>query len=93
MIFVCFRVKKLLSARLFEDTDTKKRWALSIAATKLEILCVSQFTLYCQLKKNKPDFHQSMAATESKKLYEQLLAKIRTEHDPSLVKGNFGCPC
>ena len=50
-------VRKLLNLRLFED-EGNKRWSKSVKDLNLEILCVSQFTLYHIMKGNKPDFHQ-----------------------------------
>ena len=50
-------VRKLLNLRVFED-ESNKRWAKSVKDLNLEILCVSQFTLYHIMKGNKPDFHQ-----------------------------------
>ena len=42
--------KKILSIRLFDDPVTGKRWDKSVKDLKLEVLCVSQFTLYHILK-------------------------------------------
>ena len=55
-----YMVRKILNLRLFEDPDPKegsKRWNKSAKDLKLELLCISQFTLYHTLKGNKPDFH------------------------------------
>ena len=52
-------VRKLLNLRIFED-DQNKRWSKSVKDLNLEILCVSQFTLYHIMKGNKPDFHQGL---------------------------------
>ena len=48
-------VRKLLNLRVFED-ENDKRWAKSVKDLNLEVLCVSQFTLYHTMKGNKPDF-------------------------------------
>ena len=42
--------KKILSLRLFDDPTTGKRWDKSVKDLNLEVLCVSQFTLYHILK-------------------------------------------
>merc|ERR1719466_41596 len=42
-------VRKLVSLRLWED-DSGRRWAKSAKDLGLEILCVSQFTLYHVMK-------------------------------------------
>lgn len=41
----CFRVRKILSIKLFND-ESEKKWKKSVSDRDLEILCVSQFTLY-----------------------------------------------
>ncbi|XP_057380971.1 D-aminoacyl-tRNA deacylase-like [Daphnia carinata] len=82
--------RKILNIRLFED-ENQKRWAKSTADLNLEILCVSQFTLYHKLKGNKPDFRQAMSSKESKVLYGRLLSILQTSYNPSLIKdGVFG---
>ena len=50
-------VRKILNLRIFDDQNNK-RWSKSVKDLNLEILCVSQFTLYHIMKGNKPDFHQ-----------------------------------
>ena len=58
-----YMVRKVLNLRLFEDPDSEegsKRWNKSAKDLNLELLCISQFTLYHTLKGNKPDFHLVM---------------------------------
>ncbi|XP_046650870.1 D-aminoacyl-tRNA deacylase-like [Daphnia pulicaria] len=82
--------RKILNLRIFEDAN-QKRWAKSTSDLNLEILCVSQFTLYHKLKGNKPDFHYAMGPKESKILYEKVLTLLKTMYDPLLIKdGVFG---
>ena len=45
--------KKILSTRIFDDPNTGKRWDKSVKDANLEVLCVSQFTLYHILKVSK----------------------------------------
>ena len=47
---------KILKIRLFED-EKNSSWKKSVKDLELELLIVSQFTLYGKLKSNKPDFH------------------------------------
>lgn len=57
----------------------------------MEILCVSQFTLYHKLKGNKPDFHMAMEGEKAQVLYNKLLKRLSDSYDPSKVKdGKFG---
>ena len=39
---MCYRARKLLNLRLFEDPATEKGWEKSVSDLGLEILCVSQ---------------------------------------------------
>ncbi|KAI8437662.1 hypothetical protein MSG28_011912 [Choristoneura fumiferana] len=83
-------VRKILSIRLFND-DSDKRWSKSVVEKELEVLCVSQFTLYNTWKGNKPDFHNAMAGDESKKFYEQFLELLKSSYKPEKIKdGVFG---
>lgn len=63
----------------------------SVKDQQLEILSISQFTLYYKLKGNKPDFHHAMSGERANFLYNKLLDKLRTDYDPSRIKdGVFG---
>ncbi|XP_065354414.1 D-aminoacyl-tRNA deacylase [Calliphora vicina] len=82
--------RKLLSLRLFEDTSSK-RWQKSVQDEKLEILCVSQFTLYHRLKGNKPDFHLAMQGEQAQQLYQKFLKRLGQMYDDTKIKdGKFG---
>jgi len=76
----------LLNLRVFEDSNNK-RWAHSTRDLKLEVLCVSQFTLCHTLKGNKPDFRHAMGTEESKIIFQKLVERLRSEYDPSFIKG------
>ncbi|XP_054156890.1 D-aminoacyl-tRNA deacylase-like [Oppia nitens] len=85
-------VRKILNTRLFDNRETGKRWSDSVVDRDYEILSVSQFTLYGNLKKgNKPDFHQSMDTKLSEDFYNEFLDKLRTGYKSDRVKdGQFG---
>ncbi len=54
---------------------------------------VSQFTLYANLwKGNKPDFHGSMRAEESRVLYTSFVDQLRSGYTSDSVKGLFALP-
>lgn len=65
---------------------------LSVKDQQLEILCISQFTLYYKLKGNKPDFHHAMSGEKAKEMYDKLLQKLGADYgDPTKIKdGVFG---
>ncbi|MCP9259711.1 D-tyrosyl-tRNA(Tyr) deacylase 1 [Dirofilaria immitis] len=86
-----YMVRKLLGIRMFPNTETNKRWDKSIKDLGLEILCVSQFTLYSLLKGNKLDFHRSMTPTESQQFYQNFINELRKAYVPERIKdGRFG---
>lgn len=63
----------------------------SVKDLQLEILCISQFTLYSKLKGNKPDFHHAMSGETAKDLYDKFLAKLGSDYEASKIKdGVFG---
>lgn len=53
----------------------------------IQILCVSQFTLYNVLKGNSPDFHHAMPATESKAFFDKFISSLKAAYEPDLIKG------
>lgn len=52
-----------------------------------EVLCISQFTLQCVLKGNKPDFHLAMPSEQAEGFYNGFLEQLRKAYRPELVKG------
>jgi len=50
-----------LNLKVFADPQTNAPWKTSVVDLSAEVLCVSQFTLYAKMVKNKPDFHTAMA--------------------------------
>nr|AAY55325.1 IP04468p [Drosophila melanogaster] len=84
-----YLVRKILALRLFEEEG--KRWQKSVKDLNLELLCVSQFTLYHRLKGNKPDFSAAMKGEEAQELYNQFLDRLGQSYDSSKIKdGKFG---
>ena len=83
--------KKVLSARLFPDAAGRP-WALSAPAAGLEILCVSQFTLYGRLLKPKPDFSKAMPTEEARGAYAAFVELLREgyEERSKVQDGVFG---
>lgn len=52
-----------------------------------EVLCVSQFTLQCILKGNKPDYHMAMPTEQAECFYNNFLEQLRKAYKPELIKG------
>ncbi|XP_053355217.1 D-aminoacyl-tRNA deacylase 1 [Clarias gariepinus] len=87
---VDYIVRKILNLRLFED-ENGCAWKHSVMDKGLEVLCVSQFTLQCILKGNKPDFHSAMTAEFAQPFYNNILEQLRIAYKPELIKdGQFG---
>ena len=83
-------VRKVLNLRVFED-DSGKRWSKSVKDLGLEVLCVSQFTLYGTMKGNKPDYRFAMSGDPAKDYYYQFLSQLRQDHHEEMIKdGRFG---
>ena len=84
-------MNKILKLCLFDNIESGRRWSSNVVDRQLEILCVSQFTLYATMKGNKLDFHHSMESTTSRIVYECLLDKMRRSYDPLKIHdGLFG---
>lgn len=69
------------------DDENGRPWTKSVMDREFEVLCISQFTLQCVLKGNKPDFHAAMPAELAQPFYNNLLENMRCAYKPELVKG------
>ncbi|KAJ6661325.1 hypothetical protein lerEdw1_014953 [Lerista edwardsae] len=83
-------VRKVLNLRVFED-ESGKQWSKSVMDKQYEVLCVSQFTLQCSLKGNKPDYHMAMPTDQAESFYSSFLEQLRKTYKPELIQdGKFG---
>uniref|UniRef100_A0A8C0DIT0 D-aminoacyl-tRNA deacylase n=1 Tax=Balaenoptera musculus TaxID=9771 RepID=A0A8C0DIT0_BALMU len=82
-------VRKILNLRVFED-ESGKHWSKSVMDKQYEVLCISQFTLQCVLKGNKPDFHLAMPSEQAEGFYNGFLEQLRKAYRPELVKDSAG---
>lgn len=64
----------------------------SVKDLGLEVLVISQFTLYHRLKGNKPDFSKAMTGEAAKEMYQSLIDKLQKDYkEPTKIKdGIFG---
>ncbi len=76
-----FLASKLPDLRIFEDSEGK--FNLSLKEIKGEMLVVSQFTLYGDCRKGRrPSFTEAEEPTLAKRLYEQLILKLKEQGIP-----------
>lgn len=75
-----------MNLRVFED-ESGKHWSKSVMDKEYEVLCVSQFTLQCILKGNKPDYHMAMPTEQAECFYNNFLEQLRKAYKPELIKG------
>jgi hypothetical protein len=62
---------KILRMRLFPDPESGSNWKRNVVDIGGDILCISQFTLYCRVKRPaKPDFSRAMKTDEVRKFHE-----------------------
>lgn len=81
---------KLLNAKLFDD-EKEARWKESVMSLGLEILIISNFTLYNNFKGTKPNFNHSMDGANAKILFEKLVQKLKEKYKDEKIKtGEFG---
>ena len=82
--------EKLLNAKLFDD-EIESRWKESVSSLDLEILIISNFTLYNNFKGTKPNFNHSMDGSNAKILFDKLIEKLKEKYKKEKIKtGEFG---
>ncbi|KZL76929.1 D-tyrosyl-tRNA(Tyr) deacylase, partial [Colletotrichum tofieldiae] len=80
---------KVLKLKMWDD-EAGGRWKKTVQDIDGEVLCVSQFTLFAKIVKNRPDFRLSAPAEEAKKLYHYFLQKVQDSYAVDKVKdGRF----
>lgn len=82
-------MEKLLSMRLFEGESGTMDYSLPQIGG--EILLVSQFTLYGDVRKGtRPSFSKAMLPSLAKSLFEQFVAEFQVRYPEKVQSGQFG---
>ncbi|PIY10180.1 MAG: D-tyrosyl-tRNA(Tyr) deacylase [Flexibacter sp. CG_4_10_14_3_um_filter_32_15] len=81
--------KKIVGLRIFSDQDDKMNF--SVKDLDADILLVSQFTLYANVKKgNRPSFTDSAPPSIAIPLYEQMIKALEDKLEKPIQTGKFG---
>jgi D-tyrosyl-tRNA(Tyr) deacylase len=82
----CRKIPKL---RIFNDNEGKMN--LSVMDINGEILIVSQFTLYGNIKKGtRPSFIEAARPEKAERMYNQMIDKLKKETGLNVESGEFG---
>ena len=90
--------QKLLRMRLWpslsgklEEGKEEKRWDTNVMENDFELILVSQFTLYCEMKGHKPDFHQAKENKEANVMFQEFVDLVKKGYREDRVHtGAFG---
>jgi len=79
--------EKIVHLRVFSDDAGKMNRAL--AEVGGEVLVISQFTLFADLKKRRPGFSKAAKPEHAIPLYEEFMAQLEMRH-VHVERGEFG---
>lgn len=83
-----YLVRKILGMRIFTDKDGKMN--LSITEVNLEIMVISQFTLYASTRKgNRPSFVAAARPEIARGLYDDFVSTLSRKHNNNTHQGIF----
>lgn len=84
-----FLIRKITQMRLFDDENGVMN--LSVKDLGLDIMLVSQFTLYASTKKgNRPSYIKAAKPIIAIPLYEEFIEELRANFQGVLATGKFG---
>lgn len=86
MEWIC---NKILNLRVFDDEEGKMNY--SVTDIGVDLLVVSQFTLYGDARKgNRPSYVQAAGPEKAEKLYNQMISYLKKHADLKVGTGKFG---
>lgn len=84
-----YLIQKLLSLRIFNDSDGKMN--LSIQDVSGELLIISQFTLHASTKKgNRPSYIRAARPEQAIPLYQYFIEQAQNKMKTKIQTGEFG---
>lgn len=86
---IAWLAQRVVSLRLFPSEAGP--WDRSVSETGLEVLVVSQFTLFASTRKGtKPSWHRAAKPDMAESLCDQFVSAISTLHGRPVQTGRFG---
>lgn len=83
-------INKILNLRLYDDPETGKSIDKSVLDLELELLVVSQFTLYGRVDQGRrPAFTDAASIQEAQVLYDRFVEKLREACELKVETGEF----
>lgn len=80
---------KIIKLRIFEDENFNMN--KSIEDVSGEILLISQFTLYGDVRRGtRPSFTEAMKREDAKKFFDEFVEKVKSSCDVNVETGSFG---
>ncbi|KAH8423366.1 D-aminoacyl-tRNA deacylase [Aspergillus melleus] len=79
-------VGRILRAKLWPADEDGGQWKKNVQDIEGEVLCVSQFTLYGDMKKAKPNFNGAADVETARRLYDYFFQKMRAAYKPERVQ-------
>ena len=90
-ILVKWACDKILGLKFWANEDGKP-WKMSVTSLNLEVLLISQFTLFGKVKSNKSlDFHKALSPGPAQEIYNHIVAEMQNRIGVDRTQtGEFG---
>ena len=83
-------IRKIINLRIFDDKNKKMNY--SLLTKNGEVLIISQFTLFANIKKgNRPSWNRAASSEKGEFLYNKFITKFNVLYNKEKIKtGSFG---